>query len=404
MKTLPVILLAILGAATAQPQSNPSALQIYPSGEGVPLNSKILVQPACCTYSLNAPVTLTTSGQSVDGAFEYIEYRWLIFTPAQPLRSNTAYTVTVRMPDRAPTTSTFTTGATSDTTPPRLLSSSPANGESSLALGQPVLLRFSEPLHPKQFTANPPRLLDLVGGFPIGAFSLDNDPRVLRFSPRDLFAPGRLLTVQFLSAFLEDLNGNRLNALPSFSFNTYPTAPKDGARLAGSVPQEAETGVPTNPAIVLAFDRPVPTPSNDSFTLASDGEPNVALKAEISRNQNTVILRPQTLLRGNQRYTLSLQALSDAYGVALAPGPVLTFSTAALPQSLPFSQLAAPLQTMPHTGTLRWSFSRAVHPLLLPALAHSRTGLEIPFRLLEDGVTIQASLPEPGVLHQWPGL
>lgn len=397
MKRPAAVLLGLLGAAVLHAQTKPSADSIYPAGAGAPTNTKILIRSACCFYAQDAAVALSAGAQVVAGKVEVIDSVWLVFTPEQPLQPNTAYSVVVRVAGRTPTLGSFSTGPAADTTAPRFLSSTPAHLQDTLALGQPVQLRFSEPLNPKSVRAAAPRLVELGLGYTSsGTVQLD-DPATIRIYPSSQFTFGGVYRVEFPATLPEDLSGNVLPApAPEVLFTTYPSAPKDGARLAGSVPADGESGVPTNSAIVLLFDRPVIPPAAGALALASEGDPKVALKVEALEAGNAVILRPQTLLRGNQRYTLSVSVLYDRYGGQVAAGTLLRFTTATLPELRPFTLVTSPAAKVPRVGRLRWSYNRAINPYVLPQLSRYPAGQQSPVRLLEDGQTIEADVSGSG--------
>jgi hypothetical protein len=398
MRLLIVLLASLMGMSGLQADTIAPTDSISPSGIGVPLNTKILVRFVCCgSYGPN-PVTVRTGAQDVAGTTEVINFHWILFTPAQRLRANTTYSVVVSLPYRSEFSGSFTTGSSLDTTPPTMVSSAPANLQDTATTKVPVQLRFSEPLNPKSLAAAPPRLVDLQSSSsPYGINPELAEPSTIQFSSYDGLIPGKVYRVFFPGSLPEDLSGNvMLPPAPDFLFTTYPAAPKDGARLDRSVPADSQTAVATNSAIVLHFDRPVIKPDAVALTLSADGDPNVGLKVEAIEARNTLILRPQTLLRGNRRYTLTVNRIYDQYGGQVAAGPLLTFTSGSVPEVRVFNVASMPAASLPNVRKVRWIFTRAVNPFLLPRLFSVSSGVYAPVRLLEDGATIEADVSGPG--------
>lgn len=398
MRLLIVLLAGLLGASSLQADVGTPSTSITPSGTGVPLNTKILARFECCVSPGPIPITVRAGSEGVAGTTELINRRWILFTPFQRLQANTTYSVVVTLPYRSEFTGTFTTGNSIDTTPPRMVSSTPANNQDTVLIRQPVQLRFSEPLNPKSLEAVAPRLVDLATGPLVYGTTADlPEPATLQVSSYDGLTPGSVYRVFFPGPLPEDLCGNAmLPPAPDFIFTTYPAAPKDGARLDRSTPADAEADVATNSAIVLHFDRPVITPDSNAFALSADGDPNVVVKVEAIESRNLLVLRPQALLRGNRRYTLTVNKVYDRYGGMVPAGSLLSFTTGSLPELRAFARMSAPPTTLPNVRKVRWTYSRAVNSLLLPRLVSSNTGLKTPVRLLADGTTIEADISGPG--------
>jgi len=398
MKAQRLITLGLFGLTALYGAATPASDYIYPSGSGVALNTKLLVHTTGYAKDFSAPLTLTAKGQVIAGKTEFSD-SWIVFTPAQALQPNTSYTITVVYSTFTPSVATFITGTATDTTPPQMVSSSPANLEDSPGFNKPVQLKFSKPLNPVSLASAAPRIVNLSSNavYSSTVSLLDATTVSLFFNYYTTLPAGRVFRVYFPGALPSDLCGNAgVPPGPDFVFTSYPVAPKDGAKLSGSVPANAETGVPTNTAITLSFDRPVILPTDGGLTLSSDGEASVALKVEAVESRNALILRPQVLLRGNRRYTLSVNALYDQWGGHMATGPLLVFTTGTLPELSTFSRVLAPAASMPKVSKLRWVYSRAINPYLLPRLRRSGTGTDMPVQLLDDGVTMEAEISDAG--------
>ena len=406
MTGIAVRLIALLSfcAALGVAATTPSADYVYPSGAGAPTNTKILIHFLCCGETNIEPVAVRSATQTVTGRSEYVDFQWIVFTPAQPLPANTTFTVVVTLPYRTPYTGTFTTGSSPDTTRPMVVSTIPVDKQDILLLSQPVQIRFSKPLNPLSLAKAFPVVADLHDGriLSSGATTSRVDSSTILINPMNGLLRPSVYRVYFPGALPEDLCGNTLAApSPDFVFTTYPEAPKDGARLRASVPADSDTGVPTNASIFLMFDRPVTTPADGALVLSSESEPAIPLKVEAIAVRNVLIVRPQALLRGNRKYVLRADRLFDEYGGQVAGSSLLSFTTGILPELRSFTQLSGPPSPMPNATRVRWRFSRPLNRYLLPRLASISQATAynpstVDTRLLEDGVTLEADLSGPG--------
>src|SRR5581483_8582396 len=155
----------------------------YPSGGGVSTTTKVMVHIPCCGSLSQNPITLHAGTQTVAGRSDYSGFDWAVFTPAQPLLPNTAYTVDVQISYRPSFTGTFTTGAAADTTPPVLLSTVPANGSDTLALAQPIQMRFSKPINPLSIVQSSIQVQDAASGYSTANSAVDPaDPTAIQIT------------------------------------------------------------------------------------------------------------------------------------------------------------------------------------------------------------------------------
>ena len=113
----------------------------------------------------------------------------------------------------------FTTGAATDTTPPTVVSVSPANTATSVPLNAQVTVHFSQPI--QELTQSSAYTITVTpqGGSAIaGTANLSTDLVTLTFVPSSVLTPGKLYTVQVSNYF--DMAGN---AGATFS-STFTTA------------------------------------------------------------------------------------------------------------------------------------------------------------------------------------
>src|SRR6185369_9595449 len=119
----------------------------------------------------------------------------------------------------APEVWTFTTGATSDTTPPTVASTNPVDLATAIAIDQAVNATFDEAIDPATLDA---ASFTVVAPGPIavtGAVSLDVTNTIATFVP-DATLPANTQLTATLTTAVTDLAGNPLAADFVFTFTT----------------------------------------------------------------------------------------------------------------------------------------------------------------------------------------
>ena len=204
--------------------------------------------------------TLTHGGASVPGAVTYSGGA-ATFTPVIALALGTLYTATVTTgaADQAGNalaanhTWSFTTRAVADTTPPTVISTSPAKGEMNVVASSALSATFSEALDPSTITTT--TFTVTKGGSPIsGAVAYAG--KVATFTPSSALAlDGSFLAT--VSTAVKDLAGNALATKFTWTFTTAsrptvtatnPVNGGQGAALNSHV--EATFSVTMNPASI----------------------------------------------------------------------------------------------------------------------------------------------------------
>ena len=167
------------------------------------------------------------------------------FTPASNLPPNTSCTVTVTTAARdvagntlaAPFTSSFTTGAALDTTPPTVLSTNPADGAVGVCINKTINARFSEAMDPLTITTASFTLAVSGGATVTGVVAYDGATNIASFNPdANLIgtpATSYTATLKGGPTGVKDVAGNALAAdrITMFTTNasTCTTAPALGA-------------------------------------------------------------------------------------------------------------------------------------------------------------------------------
>ncbi len=363
----PAICLFLLTAALhAQPVLS-TIEHFYPNAAGAPLNTKILFHLTCCDGSTARVSLLNPFGVAVNSRTERAysgRGEWVLVTPAQPLVALNQYSVRIDFSGRLPIVRTFSTGTASDNTRPVIVSATPAPGEDAAFRLPGASLRFSKPMNPLSFPNASPLLTNLE--FPnLGAQAswVLTDPATLTANTYEPLPLGKVFRLTYPGNLPQDLSGNTLEgSLPDYIFTTFPKAPKDGPKLSASIPLADESEVPTNTALYLKFDRPAPLPDVSVFTLSSEGDPGVPLRIEFFQASGAFILRPQSLLRPNEEYTLRATSFYDSYGGQLSAGELLKCPTSRFPDTRDRRQISSPQSPSPNVLGLQWRFSRPLLP------------------------------------------
>lgn len=174
---------------------------------------------------------------------------WYRLDLSEPLTLSTDYTLSVGTSARsqdgqalaAAASVGFTTAATGDATPPRVLASAPGDGDANAGLSGAVTVWFSEAMDPASAAGQ----VTLDGGALTGLAWPQPDRLEIR---HDAFEQGRLVSVT-LGAGLADAAGNPLGTARTVSFRTWSAAPL----LLEHWPADGAAGVPVNADIRLQF-------------------------------------------------------------------------------------------------------------------------------------------------------
>jgi large repetitive protein len=288
----------------------------------VPVNSSIaltfneVVNPA--TVNANTvQVFVFTSSSSGGVAGNYaVSGTSVTFTPVSPYPANATVEVIVsNVQDLAgnPTSfsSTFTTGATVDTTPPQVQSVSPLDGATDIGLNATVVLTFSKSLNPATLAQS---LALLSNGKTIGGFSgISSDNRTVKLSGS--LASGSTVTVVATNG-VQDLSGN---ALADFS-SSFTTANLDLQRplVVSQRPGNATTGVPVNSNIVLFINKALDASTINSALHVSQNGVVVSGSVQVTDGGQTIQFTPSAPWSNNALIEVFLDnTAQDLTGFAL---------------------------------------------------------------------------------------
>jgi hypothetical protein len=237
--TLAAPFISTFTTAAAPDTTPPTVTSVFPAAgaTNVPTNTAptITFSEAMDGNTINGTtITLknTTTGTAVAGTVSYNTTTHIAtFTPTVALANGTGYTITVTtgVKDVAGNalatqfTSTFTTAAAPDTTPPTVTTTSPLDGATNVAINTTVTATFSEPMDAATITAAGTFTMTTTTGavnVP-GTVTYNPATNTATFTPTSLLLHNTGYTATITTA-AKDVAGNAMVANKVFSFTTVP--------------------------------------------------------------------------------------------------------------------------------------------------------------------------------------
>ncbi len=331
--------------AAAADLTPPHVTAIVPGNAdtGVPVGSTIQVtfNEAVSISPLDANTFQVSDGGSpFPGTVAYNALtKTATFTPAASLSYLTTYTVSLGtgIQDLSGNTlttftSSFTTTALPDSTPPSVISTSPAAGTSGIALDAPITALFSEPVNAQTVTT---ATFLVNAGNVAGTVGYNALTNTATFTPTAGLANGVTYTAT-LSGTIQDLAGNPLGSNVSWQFTTTPAPDVTPPTVLVTTPADGVTGISAGLAIVTAtFSEAL---SADTVTAAtfqlSGGSGSVGGTVTYDAANQKATLALAGALATTTVYTATLTSgITDLAGNPLA-ATVWSFTTAAASEVL----------------------------------------------------------------------
>jgi len=300
----------------------------------MPLNILLMLEFSEPLHTVNvlSGIQLLAQGASVPGSIALSNgNRRLTFTPAEALQANTLHEVVVTTqitdlvghPLDNPGRFTFTTGDTSDVTPPTVVAIDPAPNAVEVPTNTLVQLRFSERLNPLTVTTTTFLVQRASDFFPIaGHVTVASDGRSTTFTPSQPLAHS---TQYYIQAFgLSDLAGQGTNIISTHTyytpFTTGETADTTPPQVVAVSPPDGTTAVPANAHVVLRLSEPISAVSvqNEVLTVTAGG---VTVDGTISldSSRTTLTFTPSAPLASDTTFTVAISSLTDLAGQAVLP-------------------------------------------------------------------------------------
>jgi hypothetical protein len=213
-----------------------------------------------------------------------------------------------------------------DSEPIRILSVSPFDGEQDVALDQPILVRFSEPLNisslsPSTFQVN---LHDATGTHPIdGLVSFDASGTELTFTPKPLFKSSTLYQMEI--AKITDRVGHEMAGSIAVAFLS---ADRILPKIVSIDPADGKVEVEQHTVIRIVFSEPIAAPKIENVRLTRIGSADVLpLQISLANENRLLIAQPGFPLQINQVYAVLVDGITDLFGNLMKKAARVQFAT-----------------------------------------------------------------------------
>lgn len=267
----------------------------------VSLNTKIMVTFSKPMDTASVESAFGTS-PSTTGTFSWSAGKDTgTYAPSSTLAPNQSYTVTIKssakdsggMGMQADYSFSFTTGASSDTTPPTVLGTKPANGDTGVNVSTNIDVTFSEGMsHPSAesaFSISP----NVAGAFSWSA-------NAMTFDPLSDLSSSTTYDVT-VSTAASDIAGNKLASDHKFSFSTGKTDVSPPT-IKSTSPASDETDIPVSADVSIEFSELV-----DQTTAAAAFSISPSVPGKITwSGVSMIFVHPYDSLKFNTEYTVNV--------------------------------------------------------------------------------------------------
>jgi uncharacterized protein (TIGR03437 family) len=319
-----------------------------------------------------ATFTLRQGTTPVPGAVTYVGFT-ATFTPLGTLAPNAVFTATIAtgVTDLAGNALvgnyvwSFTTSATPNTTPPMVSFTVPANGATSVPIGNTLAAAFSEAMNPLTITTA--TFILKQGATPVSG-AVTYVGLTATFTPFGTLAPNTVFTAMIATG-VTDLAGNALVGNYTWSFTTGATPNTTPPTVSSTVPASGATSVPIGNALAATFSEAI-NPSSIStatFTLKQGTTP---VSGAVTYVGLTATFTPLGTLAPNAVFTATLTTgVTDLAGNTMAGNYTWSFTTGATPNTTPptvsFTVPFNGATSVPIGNALAATFSEAINPLTI---------------------------------------
>jgi hypothetical protein len=281
-------------------------------------------------------LAVTTGGAAVPGTVTYVAAtNTATFAPAANLVPSTQYTATITTAAQSAAAGnglaanyvwTFTTGLTTDTTAPTVISTIPAAGAMSVPTNQIVSATFSKPMDSATITATGTFTLAVagVGGAAVNG-TVGYAGTTATFTPSSALTPSTQYTATITTA-AQDLAGNALAANYVWSFTTGTGPDTTSPTITLTSPASGGMTVPLNAAVSATFSKPMnplTVTAPGTFTLAVAGVGGAAVAGNVTYDSvsQMATFTPSANLTASTQYTATVtNAATDLSGNPLVAG------------------------------------------------------------------------------------
>jgi hypothetical protein len=346
---------------TPTPTSTPIVVSVNPplsgcGSQAVALNQKIvasfnqLMDPStitATTFTVTGPDSTVVAGSVAYDATNNIA----IFTPTALLTANTLYTGTITTGAKSASgvalasdfVWTFKTSASSNTTKPTVISTSPTNLAVSVPTNHKVVATFSEAMDSTTITGLTFTLTGPGVATVSGAVTYSIVGATAAFTPTSPLTAAVLYTAKITTS-AKDLSGNAVAVAVTWTFTTGSGPDLSAPTVISTNPDNLATAVPPNAAISATLSERLDPSTLDpqTFTLTGPGPTLIPGKITYLGTGSIVTLTPTLTLATNTSYAATLTTgIKDLEGNALASDYSWSFTTGVTPSLSPVNLGAA---------------------------------------------------------------
>ena len=207
---------------------------------------------------------------------------------------------------------TFTTGFTTDTTGPALISSNNSNGDTGIALNVKVNLLFNKGVNPVTQSGG---ITVQTGGVNVpGTYSFSTNNTQVIFTPANPLTASTVYAVSYNNQ-LTDAAGNALTNPGSYSFTTGSAADTTAPTIVSYSPAYSQAAVPINTILRVRFSEPVSPLTVTSFLLYNQNTgQNIPAVIAVSPDRLSATLTPNAPLASLTSFYFQLYSYQDLAG------------------------------------------------------------------------------------------
>jgi hypothetical protein len=241
-----------------------------------------------------------------------------------------------------------------DTTPPAVLSTTPANGATDIATNTSVTATFSESMDASSITSS--FTLSSAAGAVAGTVSYTAPSKIATFSPAADLSSNTTYTAT-VSNQVKDLAGNNMSANYTWSFTTTSSADTTPPSVLSTTPTDGANDIAINTSVTATFSESMDASSiTSSFTLSSAAGA-VAGTVSYAESSKTATFSPAANLNSNTIYTAAVSnQVKDLAGNNMSANYTWSFTTS----SSADTTRPAVLSTTPTNGAVEISTDTAV--------------------------------------------
>jgi len=290
-----------------------------------------------------------------------------------------------------------------DTTPPALLSSSPAAGASGVPATSVVTATFSEPIDPGSADASTFLVEDAAHARVPGSVVVSGSTAVFTPAARFGYASEYCATV----TRVRDAAGNRLAVDVTWCFTTAALPDTSPPVITAVAPMDGASGVTPDAVVSATFDEVPYAPSSGAASLALRAAGGSAVAGSVTLQGSSVFFTPAVPLANATTYVATVaRGVRDLAGNALANDYVWSFATAPAPGAIgPVVIAEAPLHgacDVPVGAVISATFDAAIDPSTVDATTfalHDRRGTDVLGTFTVSGATVMLAPYVP--LRYW---